>query len=317
MEATFRFGIGERLAVVGIIFGVGSLAVGLMFPLAYPDALGPVTARHVVWFGTAVIATSLLFVVCEVARYFLMKSGIKLGLSLALIGTFLIVVGGVLGMIGAFKMDAPDSKDDHSEVEGPRLRRPTLEATRNSRIDATGAVIPGDLPFQFGRADDGSVIDMPGTVVTRREDGSITIEPGKIPVNRTFPPPTGELSSLSNSELRDRAIAVAAELREFQNRFQAENRSLPRLPPPQIGVPNDIFKEFSERYRSEYNTKYLDQSLSIASEIMSRIEATAPGTRIQHTGALMLYHRSFAGPRAALEVAEFLDMLANYQVKPN
>jgi hypothetical protein len=157
---------------------------------------------------------------------------------------------------------------------------------------------------------------MPGLVITRREDGTILMMPGAIPVNRSFPPPTGEFSSLSNDEMRDRARAAAASLRDFQNRMETENRSLPRLPPPQHGVPDDIFKAFLEKYRSEYNSKFVDQALSIASEIMSRIEAAAPGTRIQHGGALMLYQKSFAGPRAAVEVAEFLDMLANYQVKP-
>jgi hypothetical protein len=45
--------------------------------------------------------------------------------------------------------------------------------------------------------------------------------------------------------------------------------------------------------------------------MMARIEASAPGTRFQHPGANTLYHRSFAGPRAALEVAEFLDLLVS------
>jgi hypothetical protein len=103
---------------------------------------------------------------------------------------------------------APIPVETH-EQQAPARRGPTLEATNGSRIDATGAIIPGDLPFQFGKADGGSVIDMPGTVVTRREDGSITIEPGKIPVNRTFPPPTGEFSNLSNDEMRERALATA------------------------------------------------------------------------------------------------------------
>ena len=158
---------------------------------------------------------------------------------------------------------------------------------------------------------------MPGTVVTRRDDGSILVETGKIPVNRTFPPPTGEFSNLSNSELRETALALAGSLRDFQNRFDAENRSLPRLPPPGVGVPDDLFRQFAEKYSSEYKTKFLDRSLSITSEIMARIEAAAPGTKIQHIGATMLYHKAFAGPRTALEVAEFLEYLANFQVRAN
>ena len=190
-------------------------------------------------------------------------------------------------------------------------RRPTLEATRNSKIDATGSIIPGDLPFQFGKADDGSIIDMPGTIVTRKEDGSIVIMPGAMPVNRTFPPPTGEFASLSASALKARAGEIAGSLREFQGRFETEMRSLPRTSPPQVRAPDVMWKQFSEKYKSEYNTKLLDPAVSVASEIMSRIEASAPGTSFQHPGANMLYHRAFAGPAPALEVAEFLDLLVS------
>jgi hypothetical protein len=80
-----------------------------------------------------------------------------------------------------------------STSDAPISRRPTLEATNKSVIDATGATIPGDLPFQFGRADNNSVIDMPGITVTTK-DGITTVTPGHL--NRRFPPPTGEYSRL-------------------------------------------------------------------------------------------------------------------------
>jgi hypothetical protein len=111
-------------------------------------------------------------------------------------------------------------------------------------------------------------------------------------------------------QLRSTANSIASNLREFQKRFEAENRSLPRLPPPRFGVEDSIFKAFAEKYRSEYVNTLLDPSLSIASEMFSRIEAAAPGTKFQNSGAMMLYHRAFAGPRTALEVAEFLDALS-------
>ena len=202
------------------------------------------------------------------------------------------------------------SADTSASAAAPQ-RGPTLEATRNSKIDATRSVIPGDLPFQFGKADDGSIIDMPGTIVTRKEDGSVVMTFGAIPVNRAFPAPTGEFASLSASELKARTGEIAGSLREFQGRFETEMRSLPRTSPPQVRVSDVVWKQFSEKYRYEYNTKLLDPAISIASEIMSRIEASAPGTSFQHPGANMLYHRAFAGPAPALEVAEFLDLLVS------
>src|SRR5260370_3554229 len=91
-----------------------------------------------------------------------------------------------------------------------------------------------------------------------------------------------------------RAVEIQASLRDFQNRMEAENRSLPRLPPPQYGVPDDIFRPFLEKYRSEYNSKFVDQALSIASEIMSRIVAAAPPSRIHPVGARKRYHKSLS-----------------------
>jgi hypothetical protein len=65
---------------------------------------------------------------------------------------------------------------DLAQVGGQRVRQ-TLEATRESIIDASRAVIPGDLPFQFARADNGSVISMAGITVTRKPDGSFLVAP--------------------------------------------------------------------------------------------------------------------------------------------
>jgi hypothetical protein len=190
----------------------------------------------------------------------------------------------------------------------PAQRRSTLEATRNSTIDATGALIPGDLPFQFGRADDHSVISMPGTVVTRNSDGTITVEPAANPVNYQFPPPTGEFRGLTNVELKEREMKTAADLQEFEGRMMAEFRTLPRQ--PQGGVPEDIFKTYAEKYRAEYQDKFAGQCRSLASEMLARIESAAPGTKIPGSpGAFALYHNTFAGARPASEVAEFLDVL--------
>jgi hypothetical protein len=192
-------------------------------------------------------------------------------------------------------------------------RGPTLEATQNAAIDATGSVIPGDLPWQFARAADGAIIDMPGTVITRKEDGSMTIQFGAVPVTRQFPPPTGEFSKFSNSELRERAQEIAAALRDFQGRLEGENRTLPRL--PQGGIADDVYKQFSDKYSLEYHTKFVGVARSIASEMIDRISKATPEATFSHRGANMLYWKSFAGPKAALTVSEFLNLLA--QQLPN
>jgi hypothetical protein len=187
----------------------------------------------------------------------------------------------------------------------PAMRGPTLEATRNSTIDATGAVIPGDLPFQLGKADDRSVIDMAGINVTRKDDGTITITPGNVP--KAFPPPTGEFSSLSNAELKERARAISSDLRALQRRFEEDARKLTRL--PQGGIEDHEFKAFSEKYYSEYQEGFAKGALSIASELLARLGTATATSRGARSGGGMLLYGAFAGPTPASDVAEFLDSL--------
>src|SRR5262249_24223094 len=90
-------------------------------------------------------------------------------------------------------------------------RRPTLEATNNSTIDASNASIPGDLPFQFERADQNSLIAMQGLQVTKTEKGW-EIRPGA--ANYQFPAPPHDYAILSPLEVRDQLRATADSLRK-------------------------------------------------------------------------------------------------------
>jgi hypothetical protein len=56
-------------------------------------------------------------------------------------------------------------QEKRSVADGPR--RPTLEANTGGHISARGAQIPGDLPFQFGRAESGGRIMMDGIKIVR------------------------------------------------------------------------------------------------------------------------------------------------------
>jgi hypothetical protein len=172
----------------------------------------------------------------------------------------------------------------------------------------TGSVIPGDLPFQFGKATDGSVIDMPGTIITRQGDGSFVVTFGGNAVIRSFPPPTGEFAKLSAEKLKVRLRTSAENLREFHRQYFNEFMSFARN--SDGNVPDGISGEFSKRYRSEYYNKHLDGAMSLASEAMNRFPKDTPSVTFQHRGAQILYHRSFSGARPALDVAEFLDSLA-------
>jgi hypothetical protein len=105
MEPTFRFGIGERLGAVGIVLGAGGVVVGVMFPLAYPDAFSPSAARFIFWVGATLISASVLFFICDLARYILIKKGVAPGMTLISIGFSLMALGAFVGTIGAMKED--------------------------------------------------------------------------------------------------------------------------------------------------------------------------------------------------------------------
>ena len=204
---------------------------------------------------------------------------------------------------------SPPPQSDQRAKKPATARGPTLEASGNSTIDATGAIMPNNLPFQFARAADGSVVSMPGLVVTDNHDGTYTLNPGGNPVTLQFPSPTGEFSGLTNAELKAREIKAANDLRDFQNRMMAEWRTLPR-DPHAAGVPHDVFTAFSQKYHGEYEKDFLGSARSLASEMMVRIVKAVPGASFPATSGMRdLYYGTFAGPRPALEVAEALDML--------
>jgi hypothetical protein len=113
---------------------------------------------------------------------------------------------------------------DLATVGQQTVPRPTLEATRDSTIVASGAVIPGDLPFQFARADSGSVISMAGIKVIKKQDGSFLVTPGNEPADTGGATFTNE----SQVEMLSRLSQYLCDARDlFQNlvrrvRFQGE-----------------------------------------------------------------------------------------------
>jgi hypothetical protein len=105
MELAFRFGIGERLGAVGIVLGASGVVVGVMFPLAYPDAFSPSAARSIFWVGATLISASVLFFICDLARYILIRKGVAPGMTLISIGFSLMALGAFVGTIGAMNED--------------------------------------------------------------------------------------------------------------------------------------------------------------------------------------------------------------------
>src|ERR1700733_12227447 len=110
MESDFRFGIWERLSVAGFIVGVAGLVASGTLPPDLQEALVQSGLGHALFWGSAVIIlAAILFFICDLAFYILSKKGVKVGIALASIGTVLIILGALVGLIGAFKIDSPST----------------------------------------------------------------------------------------------------------------------------------------------------------------------------------------------------------------
>jgi hypothetical protein len=205
------------------------------------------------------------------------------------------------------KLQTPDSESAPSTQRAATT--PTLEATRGATIDAQGAIIPGDLPFQFAKASDGAVISMPGVSITRKEDGAYLITPGGAgPVNKQFPPPKGEFSALSNAQLVAREKDIASSFREFQQRV---SEALDKLPRDQDQRARDAtFTAAYEPFVDEYKKQFEGIGLDLASEFLARLGTVENAPRTANLGGQMLLYGSFAGPTPASDIADFLDFLA-------
>jgi hypothetical protein len=231
------------------------------------------------------------------------------------------LLGALIAVSTAFALHWINKKEKTTVVvtaeakpESVPARGPTLEANTGGRINAEGATIPGDLPFQFGKAETGGIIDMPGINVIRQNDGSLSIQPSSKPANRVFLPPTGEFKDLSEAQIAHKLRVTAGELREFQKRYEAAWRALPRS--PETGVENSVFQPFAEQWKLEYETKYINEAYSLVSESLARGLTITAHDQTESAGGTMLFYKAFAGPRPALEVAAFLDRVAS-ELKPD
>jgi hypothetical protein len=186
-------------------------------------------------------------------------------------------------------------------------RGPTLEATNRSAIDASGATIPGDLPFQFGNADNNSIIEMPGIVVTKNGDGSMSISPGHN-VSREFPAPTGEFATMPIPELRKSLNSTATDLRHLQDDFSKEFSTAIKSLPDHSQV-----EVVSTKYVNLYEERFSKTALSLASAALSKIGSIdgADMPRQAQLGGSVVYFAKFVGPMPGQEAAGFLEYLSS------
>jgi hypothetical protein len=192
-----------------------------------------------------------------------------------------------------------------AETDSPASRGPTLEADSSGAINAPDAVIPGDLPYQFGKASTGGFINMPRIRVTRKDENTVEVTPGHAELN--FPPPPEELVWLANEELRSRIHIAANDIRllqrEYSAQFDEDKKFLPDREP---------LKKTIEKYIGIYKTKYADEAFALAAAALNRIGTIQQPdiSRAASSGGSLVYAKQFAGPSPGNDIAEFLDLLA-------
>lgn len=217
-----------------------------------------------------------------------------------------MVVSATIGAIAAagltwtlWEIREKESTEVKTASNTEQVRRPTLEATNNSTIAARDAKIPGDLPFQVGRADKDSLIDLSGSNFSKNPDGSITFTPGNPEFQ--FPAPTGEFAKLSTADLRKRLISTANDLENIQNQLDQDFRVAERTQAAFIGV--------YEKHRATLE-RYFDLSHSLACAALAKIGKLSAIPAEAASGGILVYHRKFAGPKPAHGAAVFLSFLA-------
>jgi len=211
---------------------------------------------------------------------------------------------GIVGLLAAISLTEAlrfiKIREFPTVAEAPAVRRgPTLEATNRSTIDASGATIPGDLPFQFGRADNDSLIAMPGVKVTKTDNGWQVSPPEN--VNYNFPAPPAKYAVMPIPELRRQLQSTANELRVFQNQYTVNFRQ---------SVPDTTkMREVIDAYKTDYDKRFSELSFSLASAAMSRIGMiTLP--KAASSGGQIVYYKKFVGPTPAGDAATFLEALS-------
>jgi hypothetical protein len=182
MNENFRFGFFERLAVVGIVIGVAGAIASWVVPLSLVEWLVDQGIQPDYLFAGSVllIAFAVVIFLIDFSIFLLAKRGVRRAMALVIVGTAFIILGGIIGMYGAFTTDHPGKPRETSgprptlkvgfgqrdisirwpdadifpHTEGDQLPRPPLTL----KIRNVGALKAVDVEIAFAIADDQEVL---------------------------------------------------------------------------------------------------------------------------------------------------------------
>jgi hypothetical protein len=228
---------------------------------------------------------------------------IIVGLLIAAVGACATIYGGYLAKLGFDGLSVSRSS------EAPRGNRgPTLEAVDHSVIDASGSTIPGDLPFQFGRAQGNSLIAMPGVTVKKNDtDGYSVIPPAE--TNLSFPAPDGRFSNFSDAGLKHEAVPIADKFRQAQKEFFKAYQAVERNAKGEIS--DQDWQAFSYPLDTKYRVDLVPVGYALTCELLVRVKGgLKPPNRNVNMGASAMYYRQTASAGHADKVAAFIEFIS-------
>jgi hypothetical protein len=203
---------------------------------------------------------------------------------------------------------APKPELKTSAVPAPvqNAGRPWLEATRDSEINANGALIAGEFPNigQFARLDGGSKLNMQGVMIIGQNAPT------------QFPPPTGEFSSLTNTEIHEQARELVSNLLGFQKEYDGQkvdsgwgaNKTMEERQ-KKMDQNKDLYARSAEKYNKG---KLPTLARSLASEMLGRSGAIDVASAPQNAqmGSFVVLQGRYAGGDPAGSAAAFIEFLA-------
>ena len=151
MDSGFRFGIIERVTVAAFIAGIFGVVASVTLPAPYQEALAKTgLGPYLFWISVACIAFTVVFFIGDLALYFLKRRRIKLGMAMVMVGTTMVVFGGLVGLIGAFKIDAVETTTPPSEDHPPTMLQ-FFERNQAKFPSASKQTVDTTLTFSDGR----------------------------------------------------------------------------------------------------------------------------------------------------------------------
>lgn len=132
---------------------------------------------------------------------------------------------------------------------------------------------------------------------------------------------SGELGGLTNSQLKERTIAISTRMRTLERNYEIKLVEEFTIPLPRNATPEQIesynakkridIGHDTEDYKLELRNTILSEARELREELLSRLPPTGTGSKDLRSGpTIFLDHGDIAGASAVADAADYLEKLA-------